>query len=340
MQESTGFQNYLDSIFSHVYYFYLYSMARKYGYCCINMSLGNDLPKKDRITTNRSMTKKTFLERGIEYASELALLNVKDLYKIIQWNHQNGIRMYRMSSDMFPWFSEYEIQDLRDYTEISETLASCGELALNTGQRITFHPSPYSVLASLRDDVVANSIKELRQHAEIMDLMGLPQNCYYPINIHVNTTQPSKEEAAERFCNNFELLPDSVKKRLVVEIDDKGSQYTSVDLRDLIHKKIGIPVTFDYLHNICNPPEGLTEKESLEVCLSTWPSGIVPLTHFSESRKLFEDETAKQLAHSDWINEKIETYGLDFDIELEVKMKEKALLQYNSNIEQILWQEI
>ena len=68
-------------------------------------------------------------------------------------------------------------------------------------------------------------------------------------HIHINTTQPAKEEAAERFCNNFSLLPEGVKARLVVEVDDKRSQFTSVDLYEMVHKKIGIPITFDYLHN-------------------------------------------------------------------------------------------
>lgn len=282
------------------------------------------------------MVKRTFLERGIKYASELALQNVQDLKKIIQWNFENNILMYRMSSDMFPWVSEYEISDLPDYKEISKILKESGDLAISTNQRITFHPPPYSVLASLREDVVENSLKELRQHAEIMDLMGLPQNHYYSINIHVNTTQPSKEEAAARFCENFLKLNESTKKRLVVEVDDKKSQYTSVDLKSMVYDVIGTPITFDYLHNICNPPDDLSEKESLKVCLDTWPTGITPLTHFSESRALFEDDSSKELAHSDWIHKKIETYGFEFDIELEVKMKEKALLNYHHNIEQIL----
>lgn len=282
------------------------------------------------------MVKRTFLDRGLEYVSELALQNVKDLKKIIQWNVDNNILMYRMSSDMFPWCSEYEIVDLPDFNEIALHLKEAGRIAIENDQRLTFHPSPYSVLASLREDVVQNASKELRQHAEIMDLMGLPQTHYYPINIHVNTTQPTKEEAAARFCENFRLLEDSVKKRLVVEVDDKGSQYTSVDLKRMIYDVIGVPITFDYLHNLCNPPEGLSEAESLKVCLDTWPPGITPLTHFSESRALFEDASAKELAHSDWIHEKIETYGFDFDIELEVKKKDKALLDYHQNIEQIL----
>ncbi len=298
----------------------------RYGYCCINMTLGEG-KKENRITTNRSMVKKTFIERGLEYASETALLNCKDLVKVIKWNNDYGIKMYRISSDIFPWASEYEFQDLPDFEEIQKTLLEAGEEAKRGDQRITFHPSPYGVLASLREDVVRNAIKELRQHAEIMDLMGLDQTHYYPINIHVNTTQPSKEEAAQRFCDNFQLLPDNVKRRLVVEVDDKKSQFNAVDLHQMVHSKIGIPITFDYLHNKCNPSH-LSEGEALALCLSTWPEGIPAITHYSASKKDHEDPNAKEVAHSDWIYEKIKTYGMDFHIELEVKMKEKALLKY------------
>jgi UV DNA damage endonuclease len=304
---------------------------RRYGYCCINMTLGEG-KKETRITTNRSMVKKTFIERGLSYASETALLNAKDLIKVIRWNNENGIKMYRMSSDIFPWASEYEYTDLPDFEAIRIALKQAGDEAKAGGQRLTFHPSPYGVLASLRDDVVTNAIKDLRQHAEIMDLMGLDQSFFYPINIHVNTTKPTKEEAAERFCQNYALLPDTVKKRLVVEVDDKRSQYTAVDLYHMVHSKIGIPITFDYLHNKCNPSH-LDEKQALALCLSTWPEGVPAITHYSDSRKDHEDPLCKEVAHSDWIHNKIPTYGMDFYIELEVKMKEKALLKYISDFD-------
>lgn len=307
---------------------------RRYGYCCINMTLGEG-KKETRITTNRSMVKKTFIERGLSYASEIALLNAKDLIKVIRWNNENGIKMYRMSSDIFPWASEYEYPDLPDFDAIRIALKQAGDEAKAGGQRLTFHPSPYGVLASLRDDVVTNAIKDLRQHAEIMDLMGLDQSFFYPINIHVNTTKPTKEEAAERFCHNYALLPDTVKKRLVVEVDDKRSQYTAVDLYHMVHSKIGIPITFDYLHNKCNPSH-LDEKEALALCLSTWPADIPAITHYSDSRKNHEDPLCKEVAHSDWIHNKIPTYGMEFDIELEVKCKELALMEYDKKIEKIL----
>ncbi len=283
---------------------------------------------KDKISTNRGMVKRTFDERGIKYASELALANVKDLFKILEWNRANSIRMYRMSSDIFPWSSEYELSDLPDFGEISSILRQAGQYAIDNDQRLTFHPSPYAVLASDRQDVIVKAVKELRQHGEIMDLMGLDRSHFYPINIHVNTTKPTKEDAAKRFCEQYQLLPESVKSRLVLEVDDKASQYNAQDLYDMVFREIGIPLTFDYLHNACNPHPDLSEDQALALCLSTWKSGISPITHYSESKKIFEDSSAKNVAHTDWIWGNVETYGLDFDIEFEVKMKDLALLRY------------
>jgi UV DNA damage repair endonuclease len=65
----------------------------------------------------------------------------------------------------------------------------------------------------------------------------------------------------------------------------------------------------------------------------TWPSGIKQLCHFSSSKKLFEDKNAKEQAHSNLIYEKINTYNLSVDIELEAKSKELALLNYREKYE-------
>jgi UV DNA damage endonuclease len=205
------------------------------------------------------MVKKTFIERGMTYASELALKNIKDLYQIISWNNKTGIKMYRMTSDLFPWFSEYEIKDLPDYKEICEHLLMCGKEAKANGQRLTFHPSHFAILASQNENVVSNALKELRQHGEIMDIMELERSHEYPINIHVNTAKPTKEDAADRFCKAFAQLDESAKTRLVVENDDKKSAFTPTDLYELVHKKIGIPITFDFHHHRCNP-DSLTES--------------------------------------------------------------------------------
>lgn len=276
------------------------------------------------------MIKKTFEQKGINYAAELALKNITDLSTIIEWNHANKIEGYRMSSDMFPWMSEYEIVDLPNYNQIKAGLIRAGSLALKYGQRITFHPGPYNVLASPTESVVNKALKDLRQHGEIMDLMGLPRTPYYAINIHIGGTYGDKEETLKRFCDNFRRLDKSAASRLVIENDDKLAQYTVQDLYDGIYSKIALPITFDYLHHQCNPGD-LGEEAALRLAVSSWPNGIQPLTHYSSSKRVNEDETAIFRAHADYIYEYINTYGLDLHIELEAKAKEKALFNYLEN---------
>jgi UV DNA damage endonuclease len=297
-------------------------IKNKMGYCCLCLSLS-----KEGVTTNRGMVKKTFQEKGLDYVSELSLKNTQDLIRIIEFNQSIGISLYRMSSDMFPWMSEYEISLLPNFLEIQKNLKKAGDFAKASRQRLTFHPSHFCVIASERSDVVEKSIKELRQHAEIMDFMGLEQTHKYPINIHINTTKPNKHDAADRFIESFEKLPLNVRKRLVLENDDKKSQFTPSDLHEMVYKKIGIPITYDFLHHVCNP-DFLSREEALKLCLSTWPEGIPAITHYSDSRKIYEDSSCKEVAHSDWIWNEVETYGQEFDIEFEVKFKDLALLKY------------
>lgn len=121
----------------------------RYGYACINLTLA-----AEKIKVNRSMIKRVFMEKGIAYVSELALANFTDFEKVIDWNIKNKLLFYRMSSDMIPWMSEFEIPDLPDYEKIQKICARCGEKAVNNGLRLTFHPGPYNVLATNADFIV------------------------------------------------------------------------------------------------------------------------------------------------------------------------------------------
>ena len=151
------------------------------GYACINMTLGGQKPK---ITTNRSMIKKTFIDKGIDYAGKLSLLNSRDLCEIVKWNVENGINFFRISSDIFPWASEYNIEDLPQYQRIKTVLSSCGNYARDNGVRLTSHPGPFNVLVSPREHVVQNTITDLTNHGKVFDLLGLDRTPYNKINIH------------------------------------------------------------------------------------------------------------------------------------------------------------
>ena len=293
------------------------------GYACINMTLGSQKPK---VTTNRGMIKRTFLSEGVKYSSELALQNTRDLIEVIKWNHKNGFKLFRMTSNLIPWSSEFPLSSMPDYRKISILLNGAGNLADKYGQRITSHPGPFNVLVSPNEKVVQNTITDLSIHGEIFDLMGLSRTPYNKINIHCNGVYGDKQSAMDRFCKNFERLPESVQTRLTVENDDKASMYSVKDLM-YIHERIGIPIVFDYHHHTFNTG-GLTEQEALELAMSTW-GDIKPIVHYSESRTL-EDETAKPQAHSDFIYSEINTYGHDLDIVVEAKKKELTVQKYLS----------
>ena len=294
------------------------------GYACINMTL----QKAGGYTTNRGMRQKTFNERGLPYCSELALQNVKDLVHIIKWNNEMRIKQFRMSSDIFPWMAYYQLDELPDYEEISDYLYMAGDEASNK-QRLTFHPGHFNVLGSPNPAVVNKTIKELNQHSEIMNIMGLSRTPYNKINIHIAGAYGDKQATLDRWIYNYYKLNFSTQERLTVENDDKASMYSVKELYEGIYKKCGVPIVFDfYHHKFCTG--GLTEQEVLELALSTWEDDITPCTHQSESRrKEHLDESIKAQAHSDLIYNKIPTYGHKFDCVVEAKHKELAIVNYN-----------
>ena len=295
------------------------------GYACINMQLSSQKPK---IYTGRSMIKRTFKDKGIKYASELGLQNTKDLFEIIKWNKENGFDFFRITSNLFPWCSEYKLEDMPDHWEIAGILGEIGKYVDEHKMRLTSHPGPFNVLTSPHEHVVENCINDLSTHGEVFDMMGVSRTPYNKINIHIGGAYGDKVSAMERFCKNFNRLPNSVKSRLTVENDDKATMYSVKDLYEGVYCKIGIPIVFDYHHHrFCTG--GLSEEDALEVAISTWPTDIVPVVHYSESRNIEqEDDKIKPQAHSDYVYDYIDTYGNEVDIMVEAKAKELAVLKY------------
>jgi UV DNA damage endonuclease len=289
------------------------------GYCCINTGL-----QSQGITTNRGMIKRTFDNKGIVYASELALANVKDLVKILRWNAEHNVKVFRMGSNILPWASQYDLQDLPNYYQILDELQLAGDIAESTNQRLSFHPDHFVKLGSAKPEVTLNSIRELELHSTIMDLMGLPTSYHSPINIHVGMN--FSQDVIDRWIAAYNKLSDNCKSRLVVENDDKSSGFSVQQLYDNIHTVINIPITFDYFHHEFHP-DGLTTEQAAKLAASTW--GIhTPLFHYSESKLVNENADCNPRAHSDYVYGSISDFNMTLDIDLEAKAKEDALLKY------------
>ena len=309
-------------------------MPKNYGYACICMQLSNPQDfgghKNDRITTNRTMIKRTFQEKGIEYASSLALLNILDLQKVLEWNVQHGINFFRLSSNVFPWASEYQLHDMPDYEAIYEACERSGNYIRQHGIRITSHPGPFNKLASPKERVFENTKRDLEIHGEFFDMLGLPRDHYAKINIHVGAAYNNKPVALDTFARNFERLPVSVTSRLTVENDDRQSLYSTQELYDGVFARTGIPIVFDYHHHgFCTGD--LTERQALELAISTW-GDIKPVVHYSESRaEEKKDAKIRPHAHSDYVNGPVDDYGYDLDVMIEAKAKELALFELQKN---------
>jgi len=280
-----------------------------------------------KVTTNRTMVKRTFNEKGLDYVSELALLNAKDVIRILEWNRLNGISLFRLSSALIPWGDNIDITQLKDYKEIKSELKKAGDYAKFWNMRINSHPGPFNVLVSPSESVVEKTIADLELHGKVFDMMGLSKTPYNNINIHCNGVYGDKKAAMDRFIKNFQRLSKSVQSRLTIENDDKGSMYSVKDLM-YIYENIGIPIVFDYHHHqFCTGD--LSEEQALKLAATTWPKEIKQEVHYSESKALHENNPKeKPQAHSLYINALPNTYGLDLDIMVEAKAKELAILPY------------
>ncbi len=296
-------------------------MTIRLGYACINMTL----QKENKITTNRGMIKRTFKAKGIKYASELAEHNTRNLLPILMWNYKHDIQVFRMTSCLFPWASEYQLEDLPDWKQIEINLKKAGAYARHVGQRLSFHPGPFNILTSPKENVVHNAVTDLSIHGKIMDTMGMPRNRWAKINIHIGATYGDKQSAIDRWCKNYELLPESVKTRITLENDDKASMYSTKDLHQ-VYERLGVPTVFDYHHHkFCTGDQ--TEEEALKLAASTW-GDVRPCCHYSESKALNEGLNVKPQAHSDYILQEVKDYGLDVDVVFEAKAKELSILKY------------
>jgi len=303
------------------------------GYACVNMLLTNR-PKKlgGRVTTSRTARKATWYpDHNYQLIGERALLNATDLLHYLKWNKEHNIKLFRIGSELFPWHDHYELNQLPQIQEITDRLFEAGEYAREHGMRLTTHPGPFHVLGSPRQDVAERSIIGLERHSEMFDLMGYTPSFENKINIHIGGAYGGDfEGTSKRWIANWHRLSNNLKARLVLENDDKASMWSVRMLYDYIYKEVGVPITFDYHHHTFHPDE-LTEEEALRLAATTWPENVRQCCHYSESKaREYKDDKIRKQAHSDYIKDDINTYGLDLDIVIEAKAKEQALVEWRN----------
>lgn len=286
-------------------------MIIRLGYVAITNALD--------ITSSTNVTYTEYLKNNdMDKINRTIISNLEDLEKIIDYNIKNNIHFYRLTSKLIPLATKDEVEF--DYIKKYKYYYDKISKKINENNiRVDFHPDQFCVLNSTRKEVVLNSIKILEYHYKILDALNIKNKV---IILHVGSSVLGKETSLRRFINNFNKLPNYLKKSIVVENDDK---IFNIEDCMYLNKELNIPIVLDYHHHNCNPAN-LDIKE----VFNTWE--ITPKIHFSSPK----NKTKKEFrSHNEYIDinsfidflNKIKYLNTDLDIMLEAKGKDDALFR-------------
>lgn len=258
-----------------------------------------------------------------EKLSSLIAYNLNSLENIIDYNLENGIRLFRISSDLIP-FGSSPVNEIPWWEMFAPQLTAIGRKIIAGGMRVSMHPGQYTVLNSPSPEVALRAVEDLVYHARVLDSLGLGSE--HKIILHIGGVYNEKEQAAERFAARYAMLEPSIKRRLVIENDDKC--YTVCDVLS-IGKRLSIPVVFDNLHHRLNSCESEAVATWIQRCGETWsPQDGPQKIHYSQ-----QDGDKKSGSHSATIRiqEFMRFYeslgGQDLDIMLETKDKNLSAIK-------------
>jgi UV DNA damage endonuclease len=276
-------------------------------------------------------------------------VSIEYLHIVFDYLARHRIQMYRMSSDIAPYITHRELPQFHNQIhESRHELAALGRRARELHLRLSFHPSQFVVMNAPSEDVRRKSVWDLRTQAEILDCLDLGDEAV--MVIHVGGAYGDRDAAIDRWVATYSGLPDPAKRRLVLENDDV--RFSAADVLR-IHERTGVRLVFDVQHHQCLNLERLPLLDTLRAFLRTWAGVARPKIHFSSprtemraatrlNRRTGRKETVLQppiwTGHADFIHPfdfirfARETSELDFDIMLEAKAKDLALLRLRRDV--------
>jgi len=259
-------------------------------------------------------------ERGL-YSEDVVrgvyLHNVRMLQVVLRKVVAAGVKLFRVSSAMFP-LSDRVPRGYWDNDAVRRELAVAGGIARGAGVRLTTHPGQFCVLSSDSDAVVAKSIVELEHHAWVLDAMGLPSTPHAAINVH-----GGKADRVSRLVDVVKSLPVGVRTRLTLE--NCETCYSLVDLLP-VAVATGVPLVWDSHHHVFNDG-GLEGEEAASAADETWPQGVKPLQHLSNTEPAFSNGSfTERRKHSDMVHyipepqlSRLRRGAVDLEVEAKLK---------------------
>jgi UV DNA damage endonuclease len=266
----------------------------------------------------KTVTRKRLLEfdntAQREKLREIYGENLNRLGKAVEYCKENGIRLYRLSSGLFPFADEpFGLEVLHEFRE---QLSATGKRAIETGLRLVLHPDQFVVLSSDSPAVIENSVKILKMHGEILDLLAQPRSEWMAMNIH-----GGKGDRADKLVESIEKLPENIRTRITFENDEHA--YGSTEILEVC-RRANVPFVFDAHHHVCHEKLVSYDHESVAemfwAARETWKNPEWQLVHISNGRETFAERS-----HSDLIDVMPDVFRHAPWIEVEAKHKELAI---------------
>jgi len=291
----------------------------KIGYPCINRSIG--------CTANSTFRLANYSEhRLIEKVGN----NLDCLQKILEFNVENNFLFFRISSDIVP-FASHPVCTFDWIDHFKKDFVSIGSYIKKNNIRISMHPDQFILINAKDENIVKRSIAELDYHCNFLDAMKLDKAA--KVQVHVGGVYGDKDASIERFIKNYNLLPQHIKKRLVIEND-----HNRFNLSDClqISSRTKIPIVFDSFHHECFN-NGETMKEAAILASKTWKKsdGVLMVDYSSQQGGKVKGAHAQSINMGHFKQFLQEIAGLDCDIMLEIKDKEASALRVHKYISRL-----
>ncbi len=291
----------------------------KIGYPCLNHSLGEEAYKTFRLASYSDERFIATVEHNLNYVKRMLDFNIK-----------HGLMFLRISSGIVP-FGSHQVLKVDWQERFKDELKEIGSIIKRSDMRISMHPDQFVLINSPRKDVVEASVRDLVWQTGFMDLMGLDSSA--KLQIHVGGVYGDRRRAIRSFIANYVQLPSIVKERLVIENDDK-----SFPLNDClkIHEAVGIPVLFDNFHHQCIN-QGETLFEAMMMANDTWDKkdGLMMVDYSEQAPGGVKGKHVNTIDINKFSEFLRATQGMDFDIMLEIKDKEKSALKAIDVLKQV-----
>lgn len=283
----------------------------KIGYPCINLSLECRSSNTFRLASYNE-------ERLYQTLSK----NLACLQEILDFNVRQGLHFFRISSQLVP-FASHPVCTYDWGKEFKNTFQQIGNYMKKHDLRISMHPDQFVLINSPSEEIFERSVAELAYHAKVLDLLELDSS--HKIQIHVGGAYGDKEASIRRFIQRYALLPVPVRKRLVIENDDR---LFSVQDCLKISKATHIPILLDtFHHEILHNSEDF--RTIFKEVAKTWQNkdGLMVIDYSSQDPGKRKGNHIFSIDLKHFENFLKQVLGLDFDIMLEIKDKEKSALQ-------------